>query len=187
MRKHRSHRLKRINTDYDIRHTKYVIRDARYEDGFSLIEVLIAILLVGLAIASLVTANSAFTKANGAGVELSTAEFLIEQIRELSILLPVIDPNTGVSTFGPEGAETLADYDDLDDFDGASFSPPIGADRNVLNDLASFSQQITVENVDASDFEQVVSDHGSYFVRVTVTVFLNTRQISSVRWLRTRY
>jgi len=163
------------------------MKDTRYEDGFSLIEVLIAILLVGLAIASLVTANSAFTKANGAGAELSTAEFLSEQIRELSILLPVIDPNTGVSTFGPETGETLADYDDLDDFDGASFSPPISADRNVLNDLASFSQQITVENVNASDFEQVVSDHGSFFVRVTVTVFLNSREISSVRWLRARY
>ena len=187
MRKHRSQRLKRINTDYDIRHTKYDIRHTRYEGGFSLIEVLIAILLVGLAIASLVTANSAFTKANGAGTELSTAEFLIEQIRELSALLPVIDPNTGVSTFGPETAETLADYDDLDDFDGASFSPPIGADRNALNDFAAFSQQITVENVDASDFEQVVSDHGSYFVRVTVKVFLNTRQISSARWLRALY
>ena len=180
MRKHRLHISKVINTDYEM-------RDTRYEDGFSLIEVLIAILLVGLAIASLVTANSAFTKANGAGVELSTAEFLIEQIRELSILLPVIDPELGVSTFGPEATETLADYDDLDDFDGASFSPPISADRNVLNDLAVYSQQITVENVDASDFEQVVSDHGSYFVRVTVTVFLNSREISSVRWLRALY
>ena len=163
------------------------MRDTRYEDGFSLIEVLIAILLVGLAIASLVTANSAFTKANGAGVELSTAEFLIEQIRELSVLLPVIDPETGISTFGPEAAETLADYDDLDDFDSASFSPPISADRNVLNDLASFSQKITVENVSASDFEQIVGDHASYFVRVTVKVFLNSRQISSARWLRARY
>jgi prepilin-type N-terminal cleavage/methylation domain-containing protein len=187
MRKHRLHRLKRINTDYDIRHTTYDIRHKRYEDGFSIIEVLIAIVLVGLAIASLVTANSAFTKANGAGAELSTAEFLIEQIRELSALLAVIDPETGVSTFGPEAAETLADYDDLDDFDGASFSPPIDADRNVLNDLAAFSQQITVENVDASDFEQVVSDHSSYFVRITVKVFLNSREISSARWLRALY
>jgi len=162
------------------------MRDTRYGDGFSLIEVLIAIVLVGLAIASLVTANSAFTKANGAGAELSTAEFLSEQIRELSALLPVIDPNSGVSAFGPE--ETLLDdYDDLDDFDGASFSPPIDADREPLDDLAAFSQQITVENVDASDFEQVVSDHGSYFVRVTVRVFLNSREISSARWLRARY
>lgn len=163
------------------------MRDTKYDSGFSLIEVLIAILLVGLAVASLVAANSAFTKANGAGTNLSTAEFLIEQIRELTTLLPVIDPDTGVSVFGPEWAETLDDYDDLDDFDGVSFSPPISADRDPLNDFAAFSQQITVENVHASDFEQVVSDHSSYFVRVTVKVLLNSKEISSASWLRARY
>jgi len=163
------------------------MRDKKNKNGFSLVEVLIAILLVGLAIASLVTANSAFTKSNSSGAELSTAEFLIEQIRELTALLPVIDPQTGISTFGPEGAETLANYDDLDDFDGSSFAPPIDADRNPLNDLSAFSQQVTVENVNASNFEQVVSDHSSYFVRVTVKVFLNSREISSTSWLRARY
>jgi len=154
--------------------------------GFSLIEVLIAIILVGLAIVSLVAANSSFTKANAAGTDLSTAEFLVEQIRELTTLLPVIDPNTGTFTFGPEEA-ILADYDDLDDFDGVSFSPPISADREVLNDSAAFSQQITVENVSAADFEQVVSNHSSFFVRVTVKVFLNSREISSSSWIRARY
>jgi prepilin-type N-terminal cleavage/methylation domain-containing protein len=142
------------------------MKDTRYKDGFSLIEVLIAIVLVGLAIASLVTANSAFTKANGAGVELSTAEFLIEQIRERTVLV---------------------DYADLYAFDDESFCPPQNANGVVLNELAAFSQQITVENVSASDFEQVEIDHSSDFVRVTVKVFLNSRQISSTKWLRTRY
>ena len=68
------------------------MRDTKYKSGFSLIEVLIAILLIGLAVASLVAANSVFTKANGAGTDLSTAEFIIGQIRELTMLLPVIDP-----------------------------------------------------------------------------------------------
>jgi len=163
------------------------MREIKYNSGFSLIEVLIAILLVGLAVASLVAANSAFTKANGAGTELSTAEFIIEQIRELTTLLPVIDPEDEIATFGPEAGESLANYDDLDDFDCASFSPPINADRNVMNDFAAFRQQITVENVSASDFEQTVSDHSSYFVRVTVKVFLNSRQINSSSWLRARY
>jgi Tfp pilus assembly protein PilV len=154
--------------------------------GFSFIEVLIAVVLIALAIVSLLAANSAFTKANSAGTYLSTAQFLVEQIRELTALLPVIDPNTQTSTFGAEEA-ALADYDDLDDFDGGSFSPPISADRAVLNNFAAFSQQITVENVNAADFEQVVADHGSYFVRVTVTVLLNSAEVSSNSWVRARY
>ena len=157
------------------------------KSGFSLIEVLIAILLVGLAIASLVGANSAFTQSNAAGTDLSTAEFLLEQIRELTALLPVVDPLTETSTFGPETGETLTNYDDLDDFDNAVFSPPITADRNPLNDFTAYSQQITVENVNASDFEQVVSDHGSNFVRITVKIFMNSTEISSASWLRARY
>lgn len=152
--------------------------------GFSLIEVLIAILLVGLAIVSLIVASGSFTKANAAGTDLSTAEFLIEQIRELTTLLPVIDPQTGDSTFGPESGETLANYDDLDDFDGVSFSPPINANRQTLSSFDAFSQQVTVENVSDSNFGQVVGDHSSDFIRVTVQVFLNSKEISSTSWLR---
>ena len=163
------------------------MRNTKYKSGFSLIEVLIAVLLVGLAIASLVAANSAFTKANGAGTDLSTAEFIIGQIRELTTLLPVIDPQDELATFGPETGETLAGYDDLDDFDDATFSPPISAERIPLNEFSAFYQQITVENVSASNFEQVVANHSSSFVRVTVSVYLNSKKISSASWLRARY
>jgi len=158
----------------------------RYKTGFTLIEVLIAIILVGLSIASLVGANGSYTKVNGAGTDLSTAEFIIEQFKELTAPLAVIDPNTETSIFGPE-EPTVAQYDDLDDFDGAGFSPPIGIDRAPLSQLAAFSQQVTVENVSASNFEQVVADHSSFFVRVTVTVSLSSRQINSASWIRARY
>ena len=53
----------------------------RHRSGFTLVEVLIAVALIGLAIASLLVANISFTKANSAGMDLSTAEVLIEQIR----------------------------------------------------------------------------------------------------------
>jgi len=158
----------------------------KYKNGFTLVEVLIAVILVGLAIAALVVASNSFTIANNAGTDLTTAEFLVEQIRELTALLPVIDPQTGTDTFGAEEAN-LAGYDDLDDFDGATFSPPIGANRELLNDFAAFSQQVTVENVNPTDFEQMVSDHSSHFVRVTAKVFLNNKEISSTSWIRARY
>jgi len=163
------------------------MRNTRYKSGFTFIEVLFAVLLVGLAIASLLSANAAFTRANGVGADLSTAEFIIAQIRELTMLLPVIDPETEFATFGPETGETLAIYDDLDDFNGATYSPPISVERTVLNEFSGYSQQITVENVNASDFEQVVANHSSNFVRVTVQVYLNSKLISSASWLRARY
>jgi len=136
--------------------------------GFSLIEALIAIILVGLAITCLVAANGAFTKANGAGTDLSTAEFLIEQIRERSISV------------------AYDDLSNLEHFDGVTFSPPINAQGQVLNDFAAFSEQITVENISKDNFEQVVG-YDSGFVRITVKVFLNSREISSTSCIRARY
>jgi prepilin-type N-terminal cleavage/methylation domain-containing protein len=134
--------------------------------GFSLIEVLIAAVLVGLAVAALLGASRSFTIANASGADLSTAEFLIEQIRERTALLS---------------------FDELNGFAaGSPFSPPISADGSLLTDFAAFTQQVTVENVSASDFEQVPTGP-SDFVRVTVKVLLNGREISSVKWIRARY
>ena len=163
------------------------MKPLKHGEGFTLIEVLIAIILIGVGILSLISANGAFTQANEAGLELSTAEFLIEQIRELTAVLPVIDPQSGTTTFGPEASEILATYDDLDDLNNANFSPPINVDRNTLNDLGAYTQQVTVENVSPSNFEQVVANHSSPFVRVTVKVLYNGTEISSTSWLRCRY
>jgi len=159
---------------------------AKSRSGFTLIEVLIAVLLVGLSITALVMASNSFTMANSAGADLSTAEFLIEQIRELTTLLPVVDPGTTTATFGAEEA-SLADYDDIDDFDSATFSPPIDASRAPLGNFTGFSQQVTVQNVSASNFETVVADHTSPFVRITVNVRQNGQMITSASWLRARY
>jgi prepilin-type N-terminal cleavage/methylation domain-containing protein len=169
-----------------MKNSKLKTRNSKLPAGFSLVEVLISIVLVGLSITALVVASNSFTMANGAGADLSTAEFLIEQIRELSAMLAVIDPQTGTTTFGPEEAG-LANYDDVDDLNGATYSPPIGSNRAVLNNLTGFSQHIVVQNVNKSNFDQVVANHSSNFVRITVTVSLNNRQISSASWIRARY
>ena len=98
----------------------------------------------------------------------------------------MVDPQSGTAVFGPEEA-SLSGYDDVDDFDGANFSPPINSNRQVLNDLGTFSQRITVENVSNSDFTQVVAHHSSDFVRITVKIFLNSKEISFESWVRARY
>ena len=165
------------------------MKESRHRKGFSLVEIMISIILVGLSITALVVASNSFTQANGAGADISTAEFLIEQIRELTTLLSVVDPNTTTPTFGPESGETsVATYNDLDDFNDVTFSPPIDASRTALTALSSFSQYVRVEKVDQANFDNVVGPHdASDFVRVTVSVALNGREISSASWIRARY
>jgi prepilin-type N-terminal cleavage/methylation domain-containing protein len=134
------------------------------DSGFTLLECLLAVLLVGLAVAALVAANSSFTRVNGAAAELSTAEFLIEQIRERT------DPVA---------------YDDLDGFDNAVFNPPITADGQALSDFRAYTQTVTVQNINASNFEQSVAD--SNFIKVTTRVLLNGKEIDSASWIRANY
>ena len=159
----------------------------RKAGGFTLLEVLFASVLIGLAIAALVATSGAFTMKNGFGADLSTAEFLIEEIRELTAGLTVIDPQSGKDIFGVESGENaVAQYDDVDDFDGQSFCPPVDLSGTPLPDFAAFTQQITVVNVNPSNLDQVVSDHGSDLVRVTVTITKNGTPVSSASWIRAR-
>lgn len=157
--------------------------------AFTLLEVLVAVILIGLAVVALLGANRAFTLSNSAGLELSTAEFLIEQVKELTILLPVADPESGTDYFGPEPDEAaLADYDDVDDFDNAPpFRPPINAERQQLEDLSAYSQQVTVQKVDSSNFEQLPDDDNYQFVRVSVKIYHNSKLVDSANWIRARF
>lgn len=150
--------------------------------GFSLLEALLAVLLVGIAITALVASSGSLTTVNAAGAELSTAEFLIEQLRELTDMLPGTDPDyLPDMTFVASG-----DYDDVDDFQNRVFSPPITSDWQPLNEFSAYTQKITVERVSESNFEQVVYNDDTHFIRVTVAITINDREISSASWIRAR-
>jgi len=154
--------------------------------GMTLVEVLVATMLIGIALSAMVGANAYVTQVNRAGGDLSVAEALLEHIREKTEALPVVDPVTSNAQFGPEEA-SWEDYDDLDDFDGASFCPPIDARGNTLNQLSSFTQQIVIENVQIDDLTTVVADLASNFYRVTVTILQQQREVTSATWIRCLY
>jgi len=160
-------------------------RSDNKNSGFTLIEALIATAIIGIAIAALITSNISHTQANAYGMHTSTAEFLIEEIRAMTAPLDFVDPNDVAGTFGAEtGENSVTDYDDLDDFDGITFNPPVDVHGNTLNDFSEYSQVVTVVNVDAGDFTSVVADHGSSIVRVSVSILMNGKEISSTNWIR---
>jgi hypothetical protein len=126
--------------------------------GLTLIQVMLCIVITGVAVLALVSAQAAFHKKNFWASHLSTATYLAGEIREATWYLPQRDPVTGDANWGAEidNELTVADYDDLDDFDGNGggliFSAedgtgPINARREVIPNMAGWSQWVYVFNV----------------------------------------
>ncbi len=148
-------------------------RSNRCKRGFTLVEVLVAVLLVGLAIASLVATSGAFTMKNGAAVDLSTAEFLIEEIRERTAMM------------GFDELAAMMGFDELSAMKEASYCPPIDMNGEQLEDFGVFGQQVRVVYVKESNLSDEITE-SSDFVRVTVTITKNGRPISSASWIRAK-
>ena len=157
-----------------------------YRSGMTLVEVLVATVLIGVALSALVGANGYISQVNRAGGDLSVAQSLLEHIKERTELLPVVDPETANAQFGPE-EDTWTDYDDLDDYDGTSFCPPINAQGNVLSQHSTFTQTIQVVNVQVDDLSTPVADLGSAFYRVTVTITHQQQDVLTASWVRCLY
>ncbi|MBC7771162.1 MAG: hypothetical protein H7210_01575 [Pyrinomonadaceae bacterium] len=177
-----------------------VTRAGASRGGFTLIETALATVIVGLGVLALIDAQQSFMKSNDWSSHAATATYLANEVRELTRKLPKHDPVTGlwlqvengVGTlrgWGPDAGETeVDDFDDLDDFDGITFSPggavdaingelpgPIDAFGTIIpeilvdgtvpmdeNDnalpLQGWTQTVSVEKVDPYDTSVVRSD-----------------------------
>lgn len=102
--------------------------------GFTLIEAALATIIIGVGVVAMVEAQQSFITSNLWSSHAASGTFLANEVREFTRHLPKHDPVTGLYLkddgggptlvgWGPEAGEVLpTDFDDLDDFDGVSFS-----------------------------------------------------------------
>jgi len=163
-----------------------VARGRRRPDrrAFTLIETALATVIVGVGVLAMMEAHTAFHRQNHWATLASTAERLGNEIREATLNLPRHDPVTGSLVWGPEDNEVgLDDFDDVDDFDGlgdgTEFSAelqngPINAAREVIPNMAGWSQVVTVHNTDPFDIrddDAAIADGSTDVMVVEVVVF----------------
>lgn len=134
--------------------------------GFTLIEALIATVLLGIAIFALLMSSQSFSKANGEGLEMSTAEFLAEQIREMTVSLP---------------------FASLAALNGQVNSPPHDSQGNSLTAYPAYSQKVTGVYLQSNDFTKTWTSGAKDFYKITVDIYLNNEKISSASWIRANY
>jgi prepilin-type N-terminal cleavage/methylation domain-containing protein len=163
-------------------------RALRRRSGFTLLETLLALVIVGIGILAFVDAQAAFYRSNNWSSRAATAMLLANEVRELSRTLPRHDPITGLTInsgalvgWGREtGETTVDDVDDLDDLDGVTFglggtfSGPVNANGLIVpqidvsgvvqlsggnpEPLRGWRQRVTVEKVDPYNFSTARAD-----------------------------
>ncbi|MEO0515188.1 MAG: prepilin-type N-terminal cleavage/methylation domain-containing protein [Planctomycetota bacterium] len=186
----------------------------RSRSGFTLIEAALTMVIVGVGILAMVSAQQAYHQKNDWAQRTGTAQMLANEIRELTLSLPHHDPISGSATLGPESNESsaagpqtdVANYDDLDDFagtvtgagygSGVTFNPPINGLRLAVDGLDQWSQSVTVENVFPDNLAAGGSDvqplGSTNMMRVTVDVLYQQsasdpiETITSMTWVVAR-
>jgi len=139
-------------------------RDAK---GFTLIETSMATLIIGIGVLAMVDAQSSFIVSNQWSSHAASATFLANEIREYTRNLPKHDPVTGISLgddgggntvvlgWGVDTGETVVDdFDDLDDFNGITFSfigTPGLDDNDLPGPINSFGEVIPEISVEGDE------------------------------------
>jgi len=148
---------------------------------FTFAEVLIATLILALAATTtaywVATVTNLVTDADEQTVGMSLAKTME------GVVSPLLFREPGSANFGPEPGESLADFDDVDDFNGLVLIPPVDSDRLPLPDLLDWKLRIVVEIVDPDDLSVVAA---SDLRRVRVIAERKQRVVVDVWWLRAR-
>jgi len=161
--------------------TNKVLRRA----GFTLIEAALVTTIISFGVLAMLQLLAVGTVANNDGAEMSTAINLAKGVRELMVGLPVADPTTPTH-WGAEAGETLAGangYDDIDDYDGKTYSPPIDARKTSITAFQGWSQTIRVQSIDPNLLTATVPNGTTAAVRVTVSVIHNGKTVTNYSWV----
>ena len=116
-----------------------VARGARAfaEHGFTLVEVLLAALITGIALAAVSWTMTAAAQGQSLLGEDPLPYLLAREIRELAEALPR-EPS------GFVGVTRGSDVRALDSLHGAVFSPPLRSDRTAQSSLSGWAQRVTL-------------------------------------------
>jgi MSHA pilin protein MshD len=145
--------------------------------GLTLVEILISIMVLGVAIAPLLGVFTSGTKQSGVSQKITTAYNLGQDLMEEIIAKQFDeDPLNPIRPrdLGPDSREhrySISNpYDDVDDYDGYSESPPQEEDGTDMTDYTGFTRSVIVEYVTPTNFDVVSTNTSTQFKRIKITV-----------------
>ncbi|MCK5114847.1 MAG: prepilin-type N-terminal cleavage/methylation domain-containing protein [Phycisphaerae bacterium] len=152
--------------------------------GFTLAEVLMATVVLGVGMAAIMGALRAGTQVNSGASDMSRAVLLGQELRERIGQLPFSDPDAGQAGNSPgldESSILLAD--DMDDYDGQVFSPPISSMGDSMTDLSTWSQAVDISWKNDNNIAATVGDGSSNTAYVKITIRNNNEVVLTTGWI----
>lgn len=146
--------------------------------GFSLVESVVATLLVGLLVVASLQALAASLDSQSRSADLLRATLLAEQLLTELSALPWTDPQDPATagTIGPDSDDPASpaarsQLDDLDDFDDWSETPPADAAGAPLLGMATWTRTVTIRNIAPDDGATELDDDDDRGLRrITVRI-----------------
>ena len=144
--------------------------------GFTLTEVMIASVVIGIGVSASLFGMTSSLDSSGRSQEMLTGMALAENLFQLAQGLAFSDPE-GDDGIGPElGENGVDDYDDVNDFDGSTFAPPLDAAGVEIDALTGWSQEVSVYCVDLESMERLEIPEETGLVEMEVVVSRSGRR-----------
>ena len=169
------------------RHLRFAICDLRFgrgrssdhpfsRAGFTLIEAVASVFLVSILLTAALTAASASAVTQYHASDRSRGRFLAQSLMSEILSQSYMDPGSS-PTFGPETGETTTppsrlNYNDVDDYNNWTESPPQNKDGTVIPNFTGWTRSVAVCWVSPTNLMTPAGSETN-IKRVTVTVSHN--------------
>ncbi|MFC1498741.1 type II secretion system protein [Verrucomicrobiota bacterium] len=166
-------KLKIPHPPSDIRHPISDIRhppsDIRNQKAFTLIELIVTIVIIGVAVTALTLGFYEKVKSLDFERSAQNATLLADDLA-YEIRSKIYEEPT--NSFGAEESSPRSNFDDVDDYDGWSESPPRTIEGTAMTDYNGFTRSVIIMNVLTNNLDPAVPepDGSTSFKRIEVVV-----------------
>ncbi len=150
----------------------------RAQSGFSFIEVMLATLVVGTVLVAATSSITGSVKAKH--ILVGEPGIALGLAREIHSVAQVLPRGAGGSTPASVGSDVLV----LEDLNGATFSPPLAATLDSLNQSVGWSQAVAIDTVALASPDQLATntDGSAVLLRLTVTIREGATVVGTYTW-----
>lgn len=151
----------------------------RCQNGFSMLEVIISSMLIGVVLVAALDSVGSAVLATQLRSEQMDATVLCNGLLAEAMAMPYEDTDsTAPVDFGAESDEPAVagartSFDDLDDYDGWTSSPPVNRDGTAVDGATGWTRTVAVEKIRWNDPDWTLgygqADEGVRRISVTVT------------------